>query len=133
MSEWTPAQIAAADQAHKEACDRVDELIAGVISPAVPCDCGEPVDSPGHIGNYARDFGRAHSHRELSVLLAEAITRLAFGQSPETPEATIRVCIDADCPGCGWPERWADAAPDLSEIKTFGCNKCEYRSQERDR
>lgn len=36
----------------------------------------------------------------------------------------IRFCIDADCPNCDWPERWYDG-------EQFGCNKCEYRSAER--
>lgn len=43
----------------------------------------------------------------------------------ETGQA-IRICIDADCPKCGWPERWYDG-------ERFGCNKCEYRSAERNR
>lgn len=46
----------------------------------------------------------------------------------------VRVCIDADCPSCGWPERWADIAqfPPMGPV-TFGCNKCDYTSQERNR
>ena len=44
---------------------------------------------------------------------------------------TIRVCIDADCPNCGYPERWADVTPDLRIIHTYGCNQCTYRSNDR--
>lgn len=36
-----------------------------------------------------------------------------------------RICIDADCPGCGWPERWFDG-------DVFGCRKCTYTSTLRD-
>lgn len=32
--------------------------------------------------------------------------------------------IDADCPGCGWPERNFDG-------RVFGCRKCDYTSRER--
>ncbi|MDC8980673.1 hypothetical protein PR370_01080 [Mycobacterium marinum] len=39
--------------------------------------------------------------------------------------AFMRLVIDADCPGCGWPERWCDG-------QQFGCAKCEYHSSERD-
>lgn len=36
-----------------------------------------------------------------------------------------RLCIDEDCPGCGWPERWFDG-------DQFGCNKCSHRGEYRD-
>ncbi|WP_155293077.1 hypothetical protein [Rhodococcoides fascians] len=44
----------------------------------------------------------------------------------------VRVCIDVDCPNCGWPERWAewDEVAFFSPV-TFGCGKCDYRSRER--
>lgn len=38
----------------------------------------------------------------------------------------IRIAIDADCPGCGWPERWFDTL-----TRHFGCVKCSYTSDER--
>jgi hypothetical protein len=44
-------------------------------------------------------------------------------------EGTIRLCVDEDCPACGWPERWAeltDGGP------VFGCPKCDYTSRTRD-
>ncbi|WP_020673851.1 hypothetical protein [Amycolatopsis nigrescens] len=44
---------------------------------------------------------------------------------PGTAEAVL--CIDADCPACGWPERWLSMATRL-----FGCPKCPYTSTERD-
>ncbi|MFE5699942.1 hypothetical protein [Rhodococcus koreensis] len=52
---------------------------------------------------------------------------------PNTPE-TIRVCIDEDCPSCGWGERWADVEMTSAGPTPilFGCNKCDYRSKVRD-
>lgn len=38
----------------------------------------------------------------------------------------LRLVIDADCPACGWPEWWFNG-------DDFGCNKCDYRSRERNR
>lgn len=38
----------------------------------------------------------------------------------------VRICIDANCPRCRWPERWFDTSTRL-----FGCNKCDYVSTER--
>lgn len=38
----------------------------------------------------------------------------------------VRLCIDADCPNCGWAERWFD-----TETELFGCSKCDYTSQDR--
>lgn len=46
---------------------------------------------------------------------------------------TIRLCIDTDCPQCGYPERWADVATDLRSVRGYGCIKCGYRSTERTR
>lgn len=43
---------------------------------------------------------------------------------PEPPFG-YRFCIDADCPCCGYPERWFDG-------EKFGCSRCTYVSQERD-
>lgn len=39
----------------------------------------------------------------------------------------VRVCIDADCPQCGWVERWYDFG-----LEKFGCNKCDYLSTDRE-
>lgn len=38
----------------------------------------------------------------------------------------LKICIDADCPSCGWCERWY--SPDRG---LFGCSKCSYTSKER--
>lgn len=43
----------------------------------------------------------------------------------QLPES-VRLCIDADCPQCGWGERWFE--PDR---QLFGCAKCDYTSKER--
>lgn len=51
----------------------------------------------------------------------------------DDPDATVRVCIDAHCPNCGHPERWANVTPDLRTVKVYGCRKCSYRSAERER
>lgn len=47
---------------------------------------------------------------------------------------TMRFCIDADCPGCGFPERVLirEVLPDGSPGGgVYTCNKCDYKSQER--
>lgn len=44
---------------------------------------------------------------------------------------TIRLCIDADCPQCGWWERWYETTNPPAPGGTFGCNKCDYTSKER--
>lgn len=38
----------------------------------------------------------------------------------------VRICIDADCPSCHWPERWFDTG-----TAHFGCNQCDYTSYDR--
>ena len=43
----------------------------------------------------------------------------------------FRFAIDADCPACGWFERWAQHLVDGTVL--FGCSKCSYTSAERDR
>lgn len=45
---------------------------------------------------------------------------------PRTGQPPV-ICIDADCPSCGWPERNLDTATWL-----FGCPKCDYKSRDRD-
>lgn len=40
------------------------------------------------------------------------------------------ICIDADCPGCGHPER---VTPVSSPGSLFGCRKCDYVSVTRDK
>lgn len=38
----------------------------------------------------------------------------------------LRVAVEADCPRCGWPERFYDTT-----TRRFGCIKCSYASDER--
>lgn len=45
---------------------------------------------------------------------------------PRTGRPPI-LCIDADCPSCGWPERNFNTM-----TAEFGCLKCDYVSKERD-
>jgi hypothetical protein len=45
--------------------------------------------------------------------------------NPATGQPVV-LCIDADCPSCGHPERNFDTATGL-----FGCSQCEYTSTER--
>ena len=49
---------------------------------------------------------------------------------PPAPMQAVmpRVCIDEDCPNCGWPERWADVFEDYA---VYGCNKCDHKSLDR--
>lgn len=72
-------------------------------------------------------------------LIAEAIQSLSIapidrevyrltselGVDPRTGHPVV-LAIDADCPSCGYPERWFDTATEL-----FGCPKCTYTSRER--
>lgn len=39
-----------------------------------------------------------------------------------------RVAVDEECPGCGWVVRWFDV-----ERAVFGCRKCRYESEYRDK
>jgi hypothetical protein len=56
-------------------------------------------------------------------LRAEA-ANLRSGATEVAPE--LRLAIDADCPKCGWAERWFSPSRQL-----FGCSKCSYTSTER--
>jgi hypothetical protein len=52
--------------------------------------------------------------------------------SETTPPAPLRIAIDADCPRCGYPERFFEP-----ERRVFGCsslnpNPCGYESTARD-
>ncbi|MFF4595289.1 hypothetical protein [Amycolatopsis sp. NPDC001319] len=40
--------------------------------------------------------------------------------------AEVVLCIDADCPACGWPERTLTLPQAI-----FGCPQCTYTSIER--
>lgn len=60
----------------------------------------------------------------------EAATRAAANTMRMTVfpvKEELHICIDADCPACGWPERWF--SPDRS---LFGCSKCSFTSTQRD-
>ncbi len=37
-----------------------------------------------------------------------------------------KLCIDADCPNCKYPERYYEIATGL-----FGCNNCQHKSKTR--
>lgn len=52
-------------------------------------------------------------------------TSAPFGVHPETGQP-YKLCIDADCPNCGWPERNFDG-------ELFGCRKCDYTSRKRNK
>jgi len=39
----------------------------------------------------------------------------------------IRLCVDADCPKCGWPETWYETTNPPAAGGLSGCNKCDYR------
>jgi protein-arginine kinase activator protein McsA len=45
---------------------------------------------------------------------------------PRTSKPVV-ICIDADCPNCGWAERNFDTGTGL-----FGCSQCDYTSTERE-
>lgn len=62
----------------------------------------------------------------MSEIFAQIDTETGELVMPINPDTgqQYRLCIDADCPKCVWPERWFDG-------KQFGCNKCDYTSSER--
>lgn len=62
---------------------------------------------------------RAESH------VAALVERKAHGD-PTLGGDGLRVAIDADCPHCGWPERFFE-----TRSRRFGCIKCAYTSDER--
>lgn len=45
--------------------------------------------------------------------------------NPATGNPVV-ICIDADCPSCGWAERNFDTGSGL-----FGCSQCGYTSTDR--
>lgn len=47
--------------------------------------------------------------------------------APPRGMSELRIAIDADCPSCGFPERWLSP-----ERSVFGCSKCGAESSERD-
>jgi hypothetical protein len=53
---------------------------------------------------------------------------------PEPPvERPVRIAVDADCPGCGYPERAFDPATGLFSCSSLNPNQCGYTSADRDR
>lgn len=52
--------------------------------------------------------------------IVAAVQRIAMGFDE------ARVCVDVDCPSCGWAERWFSLERGL-----FGCSKCDYMSTNR--
>lgn len=53
------------------------------------------------------------------------VLRAIQQHDPRTGKPIV-LCIDADCPSCGWPERNFDTGTHL-----FGCRKCSYTSTKR--
>lgn len=49
-----------------------------------------------------------------------------FHGDPTLGGSGLRLAIDADCPHCGWPERFYETTS-----RRFGCIKCGYTSDER--
>lgn len=45
----------------------------------------------------------------------------------------VRIAVDADCPGCGYPERWFDPATGLFGCSSLNLEPCDYVSAERNR
>lgn len=43
--------------------------------------------------------------------------------------ATISLCLDEDCPMCGWPETYAevDDEAEVPGADALGCRKCGWR------
>ncbi|MEV4599458.1 hypothetical protein AB0K15_18860 [Amycolatopsis sp. NPDC049253] len=54
----------------------------------------------------------------------DQITHRPTENPDTTPEVVL--CIDADCPACGWPERTFTLPQAI-----FGCPQCTYTSTER--
>lgn len=75
--------------------------------------------------------------RRLSAGQVPVTAACTSGRTPSTStseetamDEPVRVCIDADCPACGWPERWALLSGAAGPI--FGCPKCDHTSERRD-
>lgn len=80
--------------------------------------------------------GRSMSYGCRPIKAARGIVKRhleRMGHAMPDPK-TLRLCIDADCPECGHPERFREVLimdggkPGLGY---FGCNKCDYTSNER--
>lgn len=61
--------------------------------------------------------------QELDSPYRATIVRVASVEKPNE----IRICIDASCPSCNWPERLFSPTRGL-----FGCARCRYVSTERE-
>lgn len=68
-------------------------------------------------------------NRLLDQVAGQYQTQVAMAQEPTLDPRTgqpVRICIDANCPSCRWPERWFDTG-----TSHFGCNQCDYTSYDR--
>lgn len=76
---------------------------------------------------WQRDLLRAHGipTDEPVIEAPEPLTIKPHGD-PTLGGSGLRIAVDADCPHCGWPERWLD-----TQTRKFGCIKCTYTSDER--
>ncbi len=61
------------------------------------------------------------------MIETEVLKTIKAPVNPGTGEP-FKLAIDADCPGCGWPERNFDTTTNL-----FGCSKCKYTSANRNK
>lgn len=59
-------------------------------------------------------------------LPAESSEPFKINGDPTLGGDGLRVAVDADCPHCGWPERYFDTT-----TRRFGCLYCRYTSDER--
>lgn len=71
----------------------------------------------------------AESFGGISAAARAAANTMRVLVPPTTNPVTgeeLRICIDANCPACGWAERWF--SPDRG---LFGCSKCSFTSMQR--
>jgi hypothetical protein len=48
-------------------------------------------------------------------------------------EPPVRIAVDADCPGCDYPERAFDPTTGVFSCSSLNHNQCGYTSTDRDR
>lgn len=76
-AEQFTAWAAEFDQAHAGVRDTVDELVTGMVSAGQRCGCGEPITASRHVAAVAEFVNDNYGGMTRSMLLAEALTRLA--------------------------------------------------------
>ncbi|GAB4582595.1 hypothetical protein Ntsu_04270 [Nocardia sp. IFM 10818] len=77
---FDPAATADFDQAHATVRDAVDGLIESLMCGARRCPCGEPIDSQRHTLVLVGLIREQYRPEMLSMLFAEAVTRLAIAR-----------------------------------------------------